>query len=160
MQNKPTDSSFPEAWCGQWTGELRMYNLTKTDTIEMGVTISKIKDSLFDWKIIYGADTLSGARNYKLVCLGNDAYLIDEGNGIRLTAHYFQGTLLSRFSVMNTLLDCKYQLQGDRMTFEIISGKEIFSNTTGDTIFNKDTIPIVRNFAVRNYQKAELFRLK
>ncbi len=94
--------------------------------------------------------------------VGNDAYVIDEGNGIRLTwPIIFRVTLLSRFSVMNTLLDCKYAIaKGDRMTFEIISGKEIFSNTTGDTIFNKDTIPIVRNFAVRNYQKAELFRLK
>ena len=160
LQNKPSAEQFPEAWCGRWTGKLTIFGTNKTDTIDMQLHLSRIDEDHFQWKIIYGTDSVAGARNYALIRTAEKEFEIDEGNGIRLATTYFPGTLWSRFSVMNTLLDCKYQVVGDKMIFEIISGKEIFSNTTGDTIFNKDTIPIVRNFALRNYQKAELFRKK
>ena len=160
QQNKPSAERFPETWCGLWSGKLMIYTPHQIDTIDMLLHIAQQDQDHFQWKIIYGRDTIAGARKYVLIRSTTNEYVIDEGNGIRLTTTYFPGTLWSRFSVMNALLDCKYQVEGDKMIFEIISGKEIFTHTTGDTIFNKDTIPIVRNFALRNYQKAELFRKK
>lgn len=90
----------------------------------MCLTLSPINDSTFSWKIVYGLDTLKGLRNYQLIRKNTTTFIFDELNGIRLDANFFHNKLVSRFSVMNNLLDCIYTFQKDTIDFEVLSGKE------------------------------------
>lgn len=159
-KNRHSDAIFPTNYLGKWEGKLLISNSKGKDSVDMSLILSPINDSTFSWKIVYGLDTLKGLRNYQLIRKNTTTFIIDELNGIRLDAYFFHNKLVSRFSVMNNLLDCIYTFQKDTIVFEVLSGKEKSINSTGDTIFNMDTIPIVRNFALTNYQIAYLHRLK
>lgn len=153
-------NNFPTQFVGDWSGKLLIFNHQKHDTIDMKLVISPKSDTSFVWKIIYGTDTINGKRNYELISKKNNQFVIDELNGIQLNATLIHNKLISRFSVMNNLLECIYTFNDREIKFEVMSGKEKPINTTGDTIFNMDTIPIVRNFAISNYQIAYLHKLK
>lgn len=153
-------NNFPTQFVGDWSGKLLIFNHQKYDTIDMKLVISPKSDTSFVWKIIYGTDTINGKRNYELISKKNNQFVIDELNGIQLNATLIHNKLISRFSVMNNLLECIYTFNDREILFEVMCGKEKSINTTGDTIFNMDTIPIVRNFAISNYQIAYLHKLK
>jgi len=151
---------FPDKYIGTWSGKLFITNLQKLDTVDMSLIISPKNDSIYIWNIIYGADIKNNKRSYELILKKDNQFVINELNGIQLNATLIHNKLISRFSVINNLLDCIYTFNDREILFEVMCGKEKSINTTGDTIFNMDTIPIVRNFAINNYQIAYLHKLK
>jgi len=154
-------NNFPEDWLGTWAGTL-VISKPGGDTMQVPMQLYYAEnDTLnegWDWHIIYGADVEAGRRAYTLHIRDAEKghYAIDEHNSIILDAHLLGGTLYSRFAVADNLLTTMTRKQGNQMIFEIISGKQAPTNTTG----NIDDIPEVQSFNINVQQRAVLSRVQ
>ena len=156
--------SFPEAWLGNWEGELHIYRENKLmQSIPMELEILPIDTSdNFVWAIIYGPDKEAGRRSYELEITDSEKgfYRIDEKNSIKLESYLFGNKFYSQFSVMNSQITCTYEKAGEEIHFEIISGSvEPVSITGGETIEGEE-IPEVKTYPVSVVQRAVLHRKK
>lgn len=151
-------SIFPNQYIGIWQGNLTIYNDSGEVKMEVPMEFhidSVVKDSIWTWETHYSiSNKKTDIRKYALVKQGYNKYLIDEKNGIVLTATLYETTLVSRFSVQNNLLLFKYKFAKDSLYIEVVTGKEDKKEKTGD-IKEKD-IPAVYNYNLTGYQKALL----
>lgn len=154
-----TYSQNLDDWKGNWAGELFIYSAPgydKINSLHMKLHISKTDSAgLYNWHIIYG-DSSKDYRKYLLRTLDelNGKYEIDEKNGLTLQANMLGNKLISRFIVQGSLLDITYELENDKLFFEVFAGSDTpVKTTTG----SEDNIS-VNSFKITNYQKAVLFR--
>jgi hypothetical protein len=79
------------------------------------------------WKTNYLSNKNPMEKKYKLVLkdTASQTYLIDEGDGIELWSYYFNNKLYSVFETHDVMLTSSYELQGDKLIFEVTSGKKI-----------------------------------
>ena len=152
--------NFPQAWIGNWSGELLIYNTKEVQqripmTLEIQPTAKK---DVFTWALIYGKDKEKGRRSYELNIKDAEKgwYAIDEKNSIILDCYLFNNKLYSRFEVMGNLLLCTYEKQGNQIIFEVISGKQEAVSTTGGEKHNGEDIPEVNAFGINVSQRAVL----
>lgn len=151
---------FPDDWLGEWTGDLKIYSGTALkQTIEMGLTILPISDSdRHSFVIRYGEDVEASKRKYELVTIDKEKGLfkIDEKNDIEMEAYYIGGKFFQRFEVMGNLLFGSIEKEGDKLVWEMVSGKMEPVSTSGDTIIMEEEIPPVNAYPIKVFQKAVL----
>lgn len=147
---------------GVWEGNLFIYgSLRKPMELKMQLHIVPTDSAgIWKWEIVYLAEGKApDVRKYKLVTIDSvqGLYAIDELNGIVIEGKYIGSTLITRFSVENSLLLIKYHFTGQSIEFEVISGSENNKTETGNK--PSENIPVVYIYKVSNYQKAVLKRL-
>lgn len=151
---------FPDDWLGEWIGELKIYSGTKLkQTIEMGLTILPIDGTdRHSFIIRYGEDVEASKRRYELVTIDKEKGLfkVDEKNDIEMEAYYLGGKFFQRFEVMGNLLFGSIEKQGNRLVWEMVSGKMDPVSTTGDTIIMEEEIPPVKAYPIKVFQKGVL----
>jgi len=149
-----------EVWIGIWKGELNIENSPTgvRNVIPMELHISKSDSAgIWNWRIIY-KDSTQDDRKYLLRSAGenNGKYVIDEKDGILLEANLFGNILISRFEVMNSLLEITYNLDGERILFEVSSSK---LQPTSVTQSQAEQIE-VKSYEIISYQTAILYKQK
>lgn len=155
--NKVALTNFPIDWVGEWEGRLEIFNVKgKSMDLYMGLNILPLENDRYTWTIIYGEGEKRQERKYELMPkdTAKGHYLIDEKNSIILDDFLLGNTLYSRFEVMENLLLTSYKLEGEILTFEVISGNLEPINATG----GQDSIPVVNSYNVFVMQRAELKR--
>jgi hypothetical protein len=156
-----------EHWQGTWCGTLFIYgnspepSMTLPMVLEIGSLTFGDTAVNMPWVIRYDTTT---PRNYVLRYApkrGAWVFETDEQNGIVLTDYRMGNALVSAFEVMGSRLVAKYELLGpDSMEFEIYTfgstGRSTGGTETNPTV--EDSIPLVYDFRVSNYQSAVLRR--
>ena len=156
------EGAFPASWTGNWKGTLNIYSVKGlSQSIPMEVEIVKIDTSQnrYTWALIYGEDKVKGRRAYELVIKdpAKGLYVNDEKNTIAMESYLIAGKLYCYFSVEGNFLTSIMEKQNDNtMLFEITSGSDTPVSSTGNQIFQGDTIPVVKTFPIRVVQKAIL----
>lgn len=154
-----TYSQNIDGWIGKWAGELIIYNAPgyeKISSLHMELHISKTDSAgLYNWHIIYG-DSAKDHRKYLLRTIDESMgkYSIDEKNGILLGADMLGSKLISRFIVQGSMLDITYEMENDKIIFEVFAGSDTPEQTTTGSEENIS----VSSFKVTNYQKAVLMK--
>ena len=69
-------------------------------------------------------------------------------------------SLVSRFEIMGSMLDCIYTLRGKEIEFQIISSLTKPSSTTGGGKYQDEEIPLINSYQIMGYQTAILKKLK
>ena len=158
-ENSLVNQGFPASWKGTWAGNLEIHN---AKGLQQDLPMQLIIDSIaasndFTFTIIYGTDMKAGTRSYILKTIDSETghYLIDEQNSIEIDAYFLGGKLVQRFEVIGNMLETFIEKRGDSLHWEIFSGKTT-EETTGDTIFKGDTIPLVKTYPINVYQKCVL----
>jgi hypothetical protein len=159
--NSSLFSQINESWIGIWKGELKIHangDAGIRNTLPMELHINK-SDSLgiWNWRIIYN-DSTKDDRKYLLRIddFNQGKYLIDEQDGILLEANLFGNKLISRFEVMNSLLEISYTLDGDKILFEVSS-----SNLKPTSVTQSQAEQIeVKSYEITDYQTAILRKQK
>lgn len=154
--------SFPHDWLGYWSGELNIYDSTGLNNqLEMALDISKTDTiGVYNWTIIYGADSMEQKRKYQLKELDSTTghYLIDEKNGILLDVYLFNNELNSIFEVSGNTLFITYKRVLENLIFsvKVYSSKEI--RISGNIKDQNQEIPIVNSFKLKTTQEALLHK--
>ncbi len=154
-------SQIDASWLGIWKGELKIHTYSDADirhTLPMELHISKTDSQrVWNWRIIY-RDSTKDDRKYLLRIddYNKGKYVIDETDGILLEANLFGNKLISRFEVMNSLLEITYTLDGDKILFEVSS-----SNLKPTSITQSQAEQVeVKSYEITSYQTAILTRQK
>ncbi|WP_298754314.1 hypothetical protein [uncultured Psychroserpens sp.] len=149
------DKVFPNDYLGVYQGDLVITNPQGKQTIPMEFHF-KDTDSLdvFTYKLVYLVNDKPVEKDYILRVKNKSKgeFLIDENNGIILSANYIDNTLYSVFEVQNSLLTTTETFYDDKMEFKIV-----FSNMNDKTnIEGSEDTPQVTNYPVTVIQKAIL----
>ncbi|MEY3097508.1 MAG: hypothetical protein RL647_1098 [Bacteroidota bacterium] len=114
-------------------------------------------------------------RRYQLVADAhnpNNLY-IDEMNGIHIDASFFNNTLFSEFTVLNSTIYSSYKFFGDSIQFTLTSQRTQPKSQNKDTLhivprinpidgkitgYDTTEIPAVKSFPIQSYQTATLVR--
>ncbi len=154
--------TFPDSWCGDWTGQLEIYGaLGLLREIPMSLSIQPTDSAdLYTWKLVYGSGPESSVRPYQLKVIDRKSgqYVIDEQNTIVLQAYLLGGKLYNRFKVGDNLLLTTTEMVGDNLIFEVISGKDTPIKTTGGQMVDGEEIPPVDAYEIMVRQRAILKR--
>ena len=147
--------TLPDAYLGNYKGELKMYNTVEFNTIDMELEITKTDTiGVYNYIIRYLVLPNPDIRNYKLIALDSTTgqYTLDENNGIKIPTTYVNHTLQSFFQVQTTLLSTKVCFENNRALYEIS-----MSNTKlTDTTQTYDGQFKVLGYPVNSYHKAIL----
>ena len=150
---------FPEDWAGNWEGQLEIHNGGgKTMDLKMGLNIAPVDSGKYTFTILYYGKNGTDERLYELLTVDarKGHYQVDEKNSIVLDDYFFMNKLYSRFEVMGNLLLVTYELRGEEMIFEVISGKmgEEHTVITG----GQDSIPKVTSYPIQVMQRGIMKR--
>ncbi len=153
---------FPTDWFGEWSGPLRIFRPNgSAQNVPMSLIIKDLGMEKISFNLVYG-EQKEDNRPYEMrpVDASKGHWLTDEKNSILLDDFVIGGKLFSHFVVQNARLVCTYERRGDELIFEVISGKNEPIRSSGDTVFEGDTIPKVESFGVGVFQRAILKRKK
>jgi hypothetical protein len=157
QQNK--DSSFPSAWLGKWKGVLEWYQGTaKRQSVNMELHILPTDSAnQYSWRIIYGQQQ-NDNRPYilKPYDAAKGHWLIDELNSIVLDQFIIGDKFCGSFTVDGNTITNTYTLAGDSLLVEFYNAQEKPIAITGG---RDTTIPKVKSYGIRSYQRAVLKRL-
>jgi hypothetical protein len=158
LSAQKSNSNFPEAYFGNYKGDLIINNSSGTQTVGMEFNF-KATDSIgkYEYQIVYIIDGKRQERNYNLIT--QDAtkgdYIIDENNGILLSAKLFENRLYSVFEVNGNLLFTTETFYDDHMIFEIMFSKKKEESASGEVVENQ---PEVLSHPVTVSQRAKLIK--
>lgn len=145
------DSIFPEKCLGVWEGMLEIFNKGKfVDSVKIRFTAAKTDTAgTYIWKTEYLSKTRPMVKDYKLVVdsLNEGRYMLDEGGGVELFMYCVNNKLYGMFNVNDICLTSSNELIGDKLIFEVTSGKKVADS--------KD----VKNYSISNVQRAVLVRI-
>jgi enterochelin esterase-like enzyme len=185
LQQKSLRPAFhQERFFGHYKGKLNIYKnatevgMAATMEIVFGppITTTPSEKNLnpqlrYPFIIKYDSDI----RRYQLVVDAknpNNLY-IDEMNGIHIDASFFNNTLFSEFTVLNSTIYSSYKFFGDSIQFTLTSQRTQAKSNNKDTLYvvprinpidgkitGYDTteIPSVQSFPIQSYQTATLVR--
>ncbi|MFN4941010.1 MAG: alpha/beta hydrolase-fold protein, partial [Bacteroidota bacterium] len=173
-----------ERFFGHYKGTLNIYKsanevgMTATMEIIFGkpITTPPTEKNLnpqlrYPFIIKYDGDI----RHYQLVADAhnpNNVY-IDEMNGIHIDASFFNNTLFSEFTVLNSTIYSSYKFFGDSIQFTLTSQRTQPKSQNKDTLhivprfntidgkitgYDTTEIPAVKSFPIQSYQTATLVR--
>ena len=127
--NLCAQENFADKCEGKWKGTMYIYGKGQIrDSVPVELFVQKTSlPHTWVWKTSYLSNKNPMEKNYKLVLkdTASQTYLIDEGNGIELWSYYFNNKLYSVFETHDVMLTSSYELQGDKLIFEVTSGKKI-----------------------------------
>jgi hypothetical protein len=146
-------TSFPDKCLGVWSGMMHIYNNeTLKDSVQVKFTVAKTSDvNGWIWKTEYLSTKMPVIKDYflRLKDKEKNVYVIDEGEGLELTAYLFKNKLYSVFETHEILLTSSYELVGNRLIFEVTSGKKLSG-------VGKE----VTNYSVTNLQRVVLRKIE
>lgn len=154
----PAQQDFPRSWIGKWKGTLNWFQgIQKRQSVNMELHILPT-DSVnqYSWRIIYG-DQQKDNRPYLLKPFdaSRGHWLIDERNSIVLDQFLLGDRFSGSFTVEgNTILN-NYWLSGDSLVVEFFNSQE---NPIAITGGGDSTIPKIKSYGMRSYQRAVLKR--
>ncbi len=184
-QNNPSSQSpigLSTAFFGHYKGKLNVYKnanevgMTATMEIIFGPPITtppteKNLNPQFRYPFIIKYD--GDIRRYDLVADANNNLYFDENNGIHIDAAYFNNTLFSEFTVLNSTIYSSYKFFGDSIQFTLTSQRTKAKSQNKDTLhivprispadgkitgYDTTEIPAVESFPIQSYQCATLVR--
>ena len=155
--------AFPEAWIGNWAGELEIYNARGlAQKLPMGLNIQPTDSAgVFTHEIIYGEGDNKQTRPYKLLTVdpATGHYRVDEGNSILLDAYWLGGIQVEIFSVEGSLLITTIQQTADNeLLWQIIVGDLETATITGGGEADGEKMPEVTSYKAPALQRARLVR--
>ncbi|MBW4676486.1 MAG: hypothetical protein KME52_21475 [Desmonostoc geniculatum HA4340-LM1] len=120
-----SSNSFPQNWQGTWSGIMRDRTVQrKSQTVPMTLRIKPLSQDpmRYTWQITYGTGAKKLVRNYELVAKNQSAghFAIDEKDGTLIDAWWLGDEFYSQFRVENRLLSTQYQLQNNRLHYELV----------------------------------------
>ena len=156
---KPSNhQSFPDNILGSYKGDLVIKNANGEQTIGMEFHI-KATDSIgkYDYQIVYIMDGNRQERNYSLIAkdASKGEFIIDENNGILLSAKVYDNRLYSVFEVQGNLLFTIEEFYDDYMIFQIIFSK---ANEKTESGGKQNQVPSVFSYPVSVSQRAKLIK--
>jgi hypothetical protein len=158
LNTQESVSKFPEAYFGNYKGELIIINRNGTQTIDMEFNF-KSTDSIgkYVYQIVYIIEGKREERNYNLITqdASKGDYIIDENNGILLTAKQIENRLYSVFEVNGNLLFTTETFYDDYMLFEIIFSNKKEKARSSAFVENQ---PEVLSYPVTVSQRAKLIK--
>lgn len=150
------NSRFPEKWIGNWKGNMTWYQgKQKQQTVPMQLRIARTDSSdQYAWHLIYGEGT-KDSRPYTIKPFdkAKGHWLVDEHNSIVLDLFEIGPRLTGSFTVEGNTIVNTYALEGDSLVVEFYNLQEKAIAVTGGA---DSTIPKVRSYGVRSYQRAVL----
>ena len=185
VQQKTTIPAFhQERFFGHYKGKLNIFKnstdvgMTATMEIIFGkpITTPPSEKNLnpqlrYPFIIKYDSDI----RRYELVAdmrTPSNVY-IDELNGIHIDASFYNNTLFSGFTVLNSTIYSSYKFCGDSIQFTLTSQRAHPNSQNNDTLhivprispidgkitgYDTTEIPAVKSFPIQSYQTATLVR--
>lgn len=139
-----------------------MYDRTiqgKSQTVPMTLRIKPLSQNpmRYAWQITYGTGAKKRVRNYELVAKNQNAdhFAIDEKDGTLIDAWWLGDKLYSQFRVENRLLSTKYQLEGNRLHYELVVYQPLISQAQ-----DSQQKASFENYQLRSVQSAELSPVK
>ena len=154
---------FPDEYLGRWGGTLVIYNGEGiAQEVPMQLHLEPVDDTTYTYTIIYGENIEEGTRPYLLKEVDRERghWYIDEQNTILLDGYYLGGVFYEPFSVMSSTLTAMLEKRGDQLLYGITAGPREPVRTTGDQVYEGDTIPAVDSYRLNVYQRAVLDRLE
>lgn len=122
------NTAFPDACIGTWKGTMYMYKHgTLKDSVPVRLTIAKHMElNAWAWKTEYLSAQRPAVKDYvlRLKDAAKNLYVTDEGGGLELTDYLVGNKLYSVFETGGFLLTSSYELIGERLIFEVTSGKK------------------------------------
>ncbi|TCI95013.1 hypothetical protein [Tenacibaculum sp. M341] len=151
--SEPKDEAiFPEKCLGVWEGIMQIYGNNKLlDNVNVKFTVAKTDiTGKYVWKTEYLSPKRTIVKDYKLIIndLETGRYVLDEENGIKLMTYNVGDKLYSSFKVKDTHLTASTEFLGDKLIFEVTSGKEISKEND------------IAGFSVTNVQRVVLRKTK
>jgi hypothetical protein len=136
---------------GNWTGTMYMYKHgVLRDSVAVTLTVAPIANQeAWTWRTEYLSAKMPMTKNYVLRV--KDAvrriYVTDEGGGVELTTYQHAAKLYNIFETEGIFLTSTYECQGDKIIFEVTSGKKEAGGH-----------PAVINYSVDNLQRVVFVR--
>lgn len=143
---------FPEKCLGIWEGTMYIYNYGHVrDSVAVRFTAAKTDSAgVYIWKTAYISLEKPIVKDYKLIVDDPEkgSYLLDEGDGIKLVEYNVNNKLYCAFKLDDIYLTSSTELIGDKLVFEVTSGKEL--NTTKG----------ITNYSFANVQRVVLHKVE
>ncbi len=164
LQSQSAQTSFPASWSGNWSGTLHIYQPSGiAQSISMGLEIHPIDTSSegrYEFGMIYQSKEKDW-RPYELVPVNpqRGIWKVDEKNSISMESYLYGNKLLCWFVVEGSRVLCTYELAGEELIFEVMSGRETAVSTSGNTVQGTETIPEVKTYPFNGFQRAVLKRV-
>lgn len=126
---------FPDRCAGKWKGRMHIYAGGKLkDSVAVTLTITPKDGRSWAWRTEYLSEKYPMTKDYTLraVNAGAGHFITDEGEGIEIDEFVFGDKMYSAFETAGILLTSSYELKGDKIIFEVASGKR--SDETGEVV--------------------------
>ena len=140
--NVHAQENFADRCSGKWEGTMYIYAKgMMRDSVPVRLTVQKTDlPDKWIWKTSYLSESNPMEKNYRLVLKDGvtQTYLTDEGDGVELWNYLFIDKLYSVFETHDVMLTSSYELQGDRLVFEVTSGRkmEVKKGVTNYSVLN------------------------
>lgn len=153
-------NSFPQNWLGTWSGIMSDRTIKgKSQTVPMMLRIKPLSQNprRYTWQITYGTGAKKIVRNYELIAKNQNTgnFAIDEKDGTIIDAWWLSDKLYSQFRVRNLLLNTQYQLQNNRLRYELVVYQPLIPQTQASQ--QKTSF---ESYQLRSVQSAELSPVK
>lgn len=147
-------NSFPLNWQGTWSGIMYDRNIKgKSQIVPMTLRIKplSLNPIRYTWQLTYGTGAKQIVRNYELVAKNQNAgnFVIDEKDGTLIDAWWLRDKLYSQFRVGNRLISTQYQLQNNRLYYELVVYTQVSQQTNS-----------FESYQLQSIQSAELLLVK
>ena len=149
---------FPESYFGSYKGDLIIENAKGQQIIGMEFHINATETAnKYQYQLVYISNGNRQERNYNLIAkdASKGEYLVDENNGILLSAKQFENRLYSVFQVQENLLFTIEEFYEDYMIFEIVFSNKKETVKSGN--IDEET-PEVFSYPVTVSQRAKLLK--
>jgi len=137
---------------GVWQGMMSMYkNGVVRDSVSVRLTIKPSGNTdEWIWKTEYLSPTMPAVKDYKLrlTDASKNLFVMDEGGGLLLTTWLCVDRMYNVFETGGFILTSTTEFRGDRIYFEVTSGKR-----------EKQEHPEVTNIGISNVQRVLLTRV-
>jgi hypothetical protein len=148
-----------DAFTGVYTGEMVIHNNRGTLKIPLEFTFNKTSiDSIYTYKFVYNKNQQNQVvKDYTLKTIDakKGKYMVDENNGIILSAFMCNNTLYQMFEVQNNLLTSTLQFTKNQVVFTITFLDKKNTIKTGGT---SEEIPEVLDYPITVTQIATLIK--
>ncbi len=138
-----TQLRFPDKCKGTWSGMMKIYfhGILK-DSVKVVFTVSVLSDNSWIWKTDYISEKMPITKDYilKLKDSSSTIYVLDEGEGVELMDYSFGNKLYSFFETEGVFLTSTYELLGEKLIFEVTSGKQLENKHGGVTNYSVDVV--------------------
>jgi hypothetical protein len=143
---------FGDRCLGTWKGTMHIYQYgILRDSVEVKMSVAKINDTKWTWKTEYLSAKTPMVKDYKLILKdkSKNLYITDEGEGLELTDYLTGNKLYSTFETHGVMLTASYELRGEELIFEVVSGKK-----------EAITHPEVANYSAASVQRVIMKRVR